>query len=152
MLDLLILGPDVRLISLEFLATTQAPLVPNPTWPRVCWGSAKPIGRAQMPCVRLECSPIGRGGVRKKLKGGQIKNIILKRLILSYFIQGRSWKKFSCRGRAPASATAHKLSPRYSNTVNPFGYIVNFFESIHKVSLPTIISGCVKSKWKKINK
>jgi hypothetical protein len=46
---------------------------------------------------------VDRGGARKKLKGRQIKNIILKRLILSYFIQGRGWEKFPCRDPSPPS-------------------------------------------------
>jgi hypothetical protein len=40
-----------------------------------------------------------RRSKKKKLKGSQIKNIILKELILSYFIHGRGWEKFPCRDR-----------------------------------------------------
>jgi len=64
-------------------------LSPTQRGPRVRWGSAKSTGRAQTPRVRLSAHPQAGAEQEKKLKGGQIKNIILKRLILSYFIQGR---------------------------------------------------------------
>jgi G:T-mismatch repair DNA endonuclease (very short patch repair protein) len=53
-----------------------------------------------------------RRSKKKKLKGSQIKNIILKELILSYFIHGRGWEKFPCRGRGlcqPPSLHHYKL-------------------------------------------